>query len=228
MRRSDLTENLSVFYIGKSIIILSLVLTSSLSFILGFLVGKGMRSPGIEQAPVVTPLMNTGQEKRGTEMKEASAQQPQQTKEGPTAEAQKTPEALETPKQENSQEDPGIEKIHQPQETKHNRESTRIREDEKASKEGESKPSRTTHEPSAKVRYTVQIGAFKSASDADSLKSKFGKKGYKSFIKAPKRKDEKLYKVMIGEFHRRKDAELLSVKMKKTEGLKTFVTLDTD
>jgi cell division protein FtsN len=222
--RKYLREKSSVFYIGKGVIILSLVITSSLSFILGFFVGKGMRSPGIGQASVVTPLINTGQEKRGTEMKEVPSQQTVRT-----SETQKAPETPEIPKKENPQESPEIKKPQQSRETEHNGESRQVKEDEKTSKAKESKNSRETRDPEAKVKYMVQIGAFKNASDADSLKSKFSKKGYKSFIIVSKReRDEKLYKVLIGEFRNKKEADLLSVKIRKTEGLKAFITFKTD
>jgi cell division protein FtsN len=226
MRRSYPGGKSSVFYIGKGIIISSLVITSLLSFVLGFFVGKSMRSPGTGQASLVTPLAGKEEEKRGTEMKEVPVHQPQQTPAVQTAEPQKTPETLGIPVGENPREDPGMKKVH-PRETQHDEESRRLVEYEKLSKDGESNNSHATHEP-AKIIYTVQIGAFRNASDADSLKLKFVKKGYKSFIMASKRKDKILYKVMIGEFFRRKDAELLSVKIKKKEGLRTFVTLKRD
>ncbi len=227
MRRSDLREKSSVFYIGKGIIILSLIITSSLSFILGFFVGKGMRSPATGQASVVTPLMSAGQEKTAAEMKEVPAQ-PQTPQIVQSAETQKTPDNPEIPKQDAPLESPETKKMQQPRETKHNGESQRLKEDEKASKTKSSKDSRTTQEAAAKAKYTVQIGAFRNASEADSLKSKFAKKGYKSFIMVAKRKNDKFYKVATGEFHSRKEAELLAVKMKKTEGLKAFVTLKTE
>jgi cell division protein FtsN len=227
MRRSYPAGKSSVFYIGKGIIISSLVITSLLSFVLGFFVGKSMRSPGTGQASLVTPLADKEEEKRGTEMKEVLVQQPRQTPAVQTAEPQKTPATLGILVEKNPREDPGIKKVQHPRETEHDEESRQLVEYEKLSKDGESKNSHATHEP-AKIIYTVQIGAFRNASDADALKLKFVKKGYKSFIMASKRKDKILYKVMIGEFFRRKDAELLSVKIKKKEGLRTFVTLKRD
>jgi cell division protein FtsN len=227
MRRSYPAGKSSVFYIGKGIIISSLVITSLLSFVLGFFVGKSMRSPETGQSSFVTPLAVTEEEQRGAEMKDVPAQQPQQTPAVQTAEPQKTPDTPGIPVEENPREDPGIKKVQRPRGTEHDEESSRVRKYEQLSKDGESKNSHVTHEP-AKVIYTVQIGAFRNASDADSLKLKFVKKGYKSFIMASKRKDKKLYKVMIGEFFSRKDAELLSVKIKKKEGLRTFVTLKRD
>ena len=52
------------------------------------------------------------------------------------------------------------------------------------------------------------------------------KKGHKTFLIELKTKNiEPLYKITVGAFSTRNEAELLSLKMKKSEGLKTFVTL---
>lgn len=76
-----------------------------------------------------------------------------------------------------------------------------------------------------KIVYTVQVGAFKDAPDADALKDRLGKKGYKTYTTLSESKREgRLYKVRIGEFSTRKEAEELSLKIKKAEGLQTFVT----
>lgn len=78
---------------------------------------------------------------------------------------------------------------------------------------------------SIKILYTVQIGAFKNLSDAEKLKIKFEKKGFKSFVTDIKSKNgEKLYRVWVGEFATRKEAEEVSSKIKKNEGLQPFVT----
>jgi DedD protein len=75
-------------------------------------------------------------------------------------------------------------------------------------------------------KYTVQIGAFRNASDADALRSKLDEKGHKTFLIELKTKNnEPLYKVTVGAFRTRSEAELLAAKMKKSEGLKPFVTL---
>jgi cell division septation protein DedD len=74
--------------------------------------------------------------------------------------------------------------------------------------------------------YTVQVGAFKNASDADALKKKLEKKGYKtSMAPSESKKEGALYKVWVGKFSTRKDAETLSMKIKKTESLQAFVTV---
>jgi len=74
--------------------------------------------------------------------------------------------------------------------------------------------------------YTLQLGAFKSSAEAESIKKKYAKKGLKPYITtSTNRQKEKIYKVKTGEFKDRKNAEILSLKLNKTEQLKTFVTL---
>jgi cell division septation protein DedD len=83
----------------------------------------------------------------------------------------------------------------------------------------------------AKTRkYTVQVEAFKNSSTADALKEKLSEKGYKaSLISLKTKKRENLFKVIVGEFTNRKEAEVMSVKLKKTENLQhAFVTFKSE
>lgn len=79
-------------------------------------------------------------------------------------------------------------------------------------------------------KYTVQVEAFKNTSTADALKEKLNKKGYKASVISVKTiKKENLFKVIVGEFTNRKEAEVMSVKMKKTENLQhAFVTFKSE
>ena len=78
---------------------------------------------------------------------------------------------------------------------------------------------------SSKAVFTVQVGAFEDASYAGVLKKELNKKGYKVYITTLELKgNEKLHKVCIGRFSSREKAEVLSTKIKKKEGLQTFVT----
>lgn len=72
--------------------------------------------------------------------------------------------------------------------------------------------------------FTIQVGAFKNPSYAESLKTMLTRKGYNTTITTAKSKEEELHKVRIGKFSDRKKAESLSEEIKKTEGLQAFVT----
>ncbi|MBI5641331.1 MAG: SPOR domain-containing protein [Nitrospirae bacterium] len=77
--------------------------------------------------------------------------------------------------------------------------------------------------------YTVQMGALKSSREAENFRLKYEKKGYKTYvITSGNNRGEKIFKIRTGEFRQRKDADILSLKLKKNEGLNTFVTLKTD
>lgn len=73
--------------------------------------------------------------------------------------------------------------------------------------------------------FTVQAGAFSDAFYAKSLMNILNKKGYPVFITISHSKEKRLYKVFIGKFSKRLEAEKLSDKIKKSEGIQTFVTL---
>jgi len=77
-----------------------------------------------------------------------------------------------------------------------------------------------------KTIFTVQVGVFSEVSYAKYLAARLNKKGYNSYIITSNSKGEgKIYKVFVSKFSDRKRAEILSEKIKKTEGLQTFVTL---
>ena len=225
MKKFDLKEKSSVFYIGKGVVILSIIVISSISFTLGFFVGKSVVSPSAEKASVITPLAGPVQKEIVIESKETMPQQ-QMTAQQPS-EVQAPPEKPEQQKVRDIQESPEIKKTRQSIAAKQDGEFKQSK--EKPAMSQEPRKPQEVDKTSTKVKYTVQIGAFKNDSEADSLKSKFNKKGYKAFTIVAKTKNHmKLYKVMIGEFSSRKEAELMSVKIKRAEGLRTFVALKTD
>ena len=170
MKRADLKSRPSVFFIGRGLIIATILIISSLSFTLGYFVGKSV------QPPVEIRTSTIAQEEAEPDEKKVVAQQPEQMK--GTEEAQRTKETLKI------------------------RETTKTR------------------------KYTVQVGALKNASDADALKAELDKEGYRTYItRSETKKHGDLYKVRIGEFDTRKEAEVLSIKIKNSQGLQTFVTL---
>lgn len=185
MKRTDLKGN-SVLYIGKGIIIIAVLIISSLSFTLGYFVGKSNQPPGVNQHPVITQQESTEQKNIEPEKKEAVVQEP-------------TKETQQTAKTQQPQQD------QQTKETKGTKETPKTR------------------------KYTVQAGVFKDVSGADALKAKLDKKGYKTYIiPSETKRHKKLYKVMVGEFATRKEAEVLSIKIKNAESLQTFVTFKTE
>jgi cell division septation protein DedD len=77
----------------------------------------------------------------------------------------------------------------------------------------------------SKLLFTVQVGAYRNFFLAKSLKTKLQKKAYNAYIISLRsNKGYKLYKVCIGNFIERKKAEILSEKIRNSEGIQTFVT----
>lgn len=72
--------------------------------------------------------------------------------------------------------------------------------------------------------YTVQAGAFKNEKEALVLKKKLEKKGYNNIymFREKKQKNGVLFKVRVGDFETKKEAEIFAVKLNKTEGLRSF------
>jgi cell division septation protein DedD len=245
MKRVDFKKHSSVFYIGKGLIIASIVITASLGFLLGFFVGKQMYLPPEKKSTSVVPLKEKEPEQSPQEIsvKEPSQQQSEtaqvsaQEQNAITVPNQKAPESRTTPPlqtrggnlrdtSESSTERPhdlavsrGAPKTMQAQATK----STQIspaKKDMSTTQDKQQSP-----KTAATRKYTVQVGAFKNPEEADALRTKMSKKGYKAFVTATKtKKQDTLHKVMVGEYKTRKEAEVLSIKLKNSEGLHTFVT----
>jgi cell division septation protein DedD len=77
---------------------------------------------------------------------------------------------------------------------------------------------------SPKPVFTVQAGAFRDASRAQSLKAMLHKKGYVASIVSSKSKEgETFYKVFVGSFSEKKEAENISREIGKQEGIQGFV-----
>ncbi len=212
MKRTDFKAKSSVFYLGKGIIILSLVVTSSLGFILGFFVGRSAQpSPQERPSAIMPPDIADEQNVLLPEEVFSSEQMPSQEVRQPEVRARREAVAVQKPAMKDPQ--PSLkDKV------------TREAPADKKTQKGQAK------EKTSKPRkYTVQAGAFSNPDEAESLKSALGKKGFRAFTIEAKAKNNKiLHKVMVGEYGTRKEAEVLSLKLKKSEGLRTFVTIRTE
>jgi hypothetical protein len=97
---------------------------------------------------------------------------------------------------------------------------------EKTDIEKGTEPESTHSREYSKQMFTVQVGAFSDAYYAKSLRIRLSRKGYYAYTTiSPLEKKGRLYKVWVGKFSDRGKAEILSEKIKKTEGLQTFVTI---
>jgi len=73
--------------------------------------------------------------------------------------------------------------------------------------------------------YSVQVGAFRSLSDAQTHRLRFSKKGYKASVyKDRDAGGSDIFKVRIGVFTARGDAEKMALRLKSAEGVNAFVS----
>jgi cell division septation protein DedD len=233
MKNSDFHKNSSSLQLlGKEFIIVIVVIFSAVSFTLGYFVGKdGMDSTQknlpqaaelapVQQAQVQDTLPLPGStpvsDKTAGSGEAAAEHGQQQQKESFVVVEAKQPAPSKNA--EPSKEIPKVQAVA--------KQSVKETNEKPAAKESEvSQQSKNSSDKKEPV-YTVQMGAFKSSSETTSFRKKYSKKGIKTFVATTaNKKKEKIYKVRTGEFRDRKDAEVLSLKLNKTEDLKTFVTL---
>ncbi len=219
-------EDASVRIVGREFIIAVVVVFSSLSFTLGYFVGKNNAEKKAE------PVVQTGLKPADIEPHQiGAAAQPQPPRsEGQAASggmpvqdmtAQKT---VSLPSGESHIEDKTAEA---PKEAVNDISKEDAKKEPRESSQTDGKP----HVKSGANEevYTVQLGALKNAGEARQLKAKYAKKGYKIYITALRSKGKmKIYKVRTGEFREKKDAEILALRLKKNEGLSAFVTVKND
>jgi len=204
--------------VAKGFIIVVVVIFSAVSFTLGYFVGKSgtdNTQTNLSQPAEITPVPQT----------QGPLPHP-----GNTAPSENTVGAEETAREDVQSQQKEVIFV----ESKQPAPAQPVKEKSLAVKETTGNPAAkeipVSQEPissSTKEQvYTVQMGAFKSSAEAVAFRKKYEKKGIKTFVStATAKKKEKVYKVKTGEFRDKKSAEILSLKLNKTEKLKTFVTL---
>ena len=212
MNDDEFAERPSAFMVGKEFIIVLVIVFSGLSFTLGYFVGKsGDRKAQPALQPVESPDLSQKQELPPAPASLAAAPAPEQTQAVPAPIREPVTKIM-----------PAAEKPARPK-------SAQSQLAEPAQEKSAQKADSAAAKESKNAMYSVQIGAFKNIADAKNMKAKFDRKGYKAFISESRnKKAQKIFKVKTGEFREKKEAELLALKIKKTEGLQTYVTTRTE
>jgi cell division septation protein DedD len=223
MNHPDFKEKTRPPLPGRGFLIMVVIFFSSISFVLGYFVGKNVpeKAPEVFSQVTVTPHASA----RGTAGEAGH--------ENPALPSEHDPALAPGGEQQGLQADIPMSG---PQ-TKKNTRLAVVSEKDSAATTAKNIPHETrkgnaSSEPSGRslreprVRYTVQLGALTSASEARKMRARLLKKGYKTYIDISTngKKNEKIYKIRAGEFEDKKEAEILAVKLKNTEGLQTFVT----
>ena len=207
---TDMRHKQSVLFVGKGSIIISIILISSLSFTLGYFVGKKMND-GSEKHTVQLPFSEKPEYKESSPGNTLNGSEPHDTI--PLSQPSPNSEPLQVTSNHQNQKVQKTAKKQQP---------ARMKEQSHKNGQEDTKKHMTSSES---IKYTIQVGAFKNAADADKLKEHLNKKGYNVYISLSATKDhEKIHKVRVGEFSTRKQAEIVALKIKKSETLNTFVT----
>lgn len=189
---------------GKEFIIAVVVIFSALSFTLGYFVGKS-----------------------GTDRKPENLSQPAEITPAPQKQETETlPQPQAMPVTDNTSQTEEIAKEHVQTQKK---ESFVVVEAKQPEPAKNLQPAKEKTQKSTEPVYAVQLGAFKSSSEAETIRKRYEKKGLKTYITtSTNTKKENIYKVKSGEFRDRKKAEVMSLKLNKTGKLKTFVTLKSE
>lgn len=89
----------------------------------------------------------------------------------------------------------------------------------------EALPRKPKESAETKAAFSVQTGAFKSAEEADALKKRLEAKGFEVYILS-RGQESPLYKVRVGRYEGRKEAEETALRLRESEGINAFVSGD--
>jgi cell division protein FtsN len=217
-------EDASVRIVGREFIIIIVVVFSSLSFALGFFVGKNNAEKKAEYVVQAAPKPAYSEPQQNAVTAQLQPPKPEGRPINGEAQVQDKKTAQQAisshPESRTDGDKTGLE---------HGEAVSNLPKEAKKKEAEES--AETNNKSNAKpggseTIYTVQLGALKDAAEARRLKAKYLKKGYKIYITASRNKHkEKIFKVRSGEFKEKKDAEILALRLKKNEGVAAFVTV---
>jgi cell division septation protein DedD len=84
-------------------------------------------------------------------------------------------------------------------------------------------PSSSTSEPSG-PGFAVQIAALNVRSEADAIAKRLSSKGYAAYVMTPASGTPSVFRVRVGKFNTRREAETVAAKLQKEEQFKPWVT----
>jgi cell division septation protein DedD len=72
--------------------------------------------------------------------------------------------------------------------------------------------------------YVVQVAAVKVRSEADTIAKRLASKGFPSFVTSPSAGDARVYRVRVGKYSDRREAESVARRLEKEEQFKPWIT----
>jgi cell division septation protein DedD len=87
-----------------------------------------------------------------------------------------------------------------------------------------SAPAASASSEPAGAGYAVQIAALNLRSEADAIAKRLSSKGYAAYVMSPAIGTPQIYRVRIGKFGSRREADTIAAKLEKEEQFKPWVT----
>ena len=72
--------------------------------------------------------------------------------------------------------------------------------------------------------YVIQVAAMREHGDADAMARRLTSKGYSAFVVAPGAATPTMYRVCVGKFKTKREAETIASKLQKEEQFKPWIT----
>lgn len=80
----------------------------------------------------------------------------------------------------------------------------------------------TAPEP-AGAGFAIQVAALREAGEADAIVKRLANKGYSAYVVAPKKGDATIYRVRVGKFKERREADTVAARLQKEEQFKPWI-----
>jgi DedD protein len=230
---------------GKQLVFLFMAATvvSVVIFLCGVLVGRGVRAERTADEASFNPVADVAAAR--TPEKAAAARTPEKVAQGsdPTAAPPPAPAAddltyfdrLEKQKLPAEQLKPAApDKSDKSSAARPDKKSSSPA-SEKVDKAGSDVPDRSAaqqavHAPAAEARepagqgYAVQIAALNVRTEADAIAKRLSSKGYSAYVLTPPRGTPTVYRVRVGKFPTRREAESIAARLKKEEQFNPWIT----
>ena len=84
-------------------------------------------------------------------------------------------------------------------------------------------PAAASNEPGGQG-FAVQIAALNVRSEADAIAKRLSSKGYAAYVMTPANGTPSVFRVRVGKFNTRREAETVAAKLQKEEQFKPWVT----
>jgi DedD protein len=223
---------------GKQLVFLFMAATvvSVVIFLCGVLVGRGVRVErgGVELSAATSVAETTPQQPAVTPAPPAAGSDPTVAAQPPAAAGEDLSyfDRLEKGKAPKEELKPPKEEAKAPKETAKAVEPPKAQKEPPAERSKETTPARvpareadtaTAAEPNG-AGFAVQIAALNVRSEAEAIAKRLSSKGYSAYVMSPANGTPSVYRVRVGKFPTRREAESVAAKLQKEEQFKPWVT----